>query len=370
MLPHNQSIERTRSAAACGSAGSAWCRAAQLTPVRRPRHVERCISLRFRPRRCPSCSECSEVLGSGIIELSELQAARSRAARLIICTGSETCSNQKIPRPSKIPILRGPESSDAIMIIKPTDRKIRNLFQESFYAIPRFQRPYSWKREQLEEFWDDAIRSDEQDYFIGSMVVYPDGARENYFNVVDGQQRLTTVVLLLAVIRDFFRREGFDDSARGVQAIIERPDLDNKLQFTLESQTPYPYLQDHIQKYGQPETELVLGEEEKKLRFAFQFFEEMVSDAVASIRIDSTVNEDEKGARIHKVLEELRNKVLRLTVILVTLSDEDDAYIIFETLNTRGMDLGVSDLVKNHLTRLLKPTNKVLMPPRTSFWPF
>ncbi len=50
--------------------------------------------------------------------------------------------------------------------------------------------------------------------------------------------------------------------------------------------------------------------------------------------------------------------MLRLQLISVLLSDEDDAYLIFETLNTRGKDLGVSDLVKNHITRLLKPTNK------------
>ena len=54
----------------------------------------------------------------------------------------------------------------------------------------------------------------------------------------------------------------------------------------------------------------------------------------------------------------IRDSVLRLQLIAVQLGNEDDAYLIFETLNTRGKDLTVADLVKNHLTRLLKPKHK------------
>lgn len=74
------------------------------------------------------------------------------------------------------------------------------------------------------------------------MVVFPDSSRTNYLNVVDGQQRLTTIILLLAAVRNAYIVAGEGDAARGVQSIIERPDLDNRLQYTLESQTPYPYL--------------------------------------------------------------------------------------------------------------------------------
>ena len=244
------------------------------------------------------------------------------------------------------------------MIIKPVDRRIRNLFQDSFYRIPRFQRPYSWVREQLEDFWDDAIQSDDSDYFIGSMVVYEDSERENLFNVVDGQQRLTTITLLLAAVRNAFDRIGAEDSAKGVQSVIERKDLDNKDQYTLSSETPYPYLQEHIQKHGPPDDDPELGDEERKLKFAFEFFEDRVNKAMEAIQIDPTIADGKKKKLIVAKLEEIRNKALRLIVLVVTLVDEDDAYVIFETLNTRGMDLGVSDLVKNHLTRLLKPSNK------------
>jgi uncharacterized protein with ParB-like and HNH nuclease domain len=58
------------------------------------------------------------------------------------------------------------------MRIKPTDRDIKNIFETGFYSIPRFQRPYSWDRENVQDFWNDAIASEERDYFIGSMVFY------------------------------------------------------------------------------------------------------------------------------------------------------------------------------------------------------
>lgn len=244
------------------------------------------------------------------------------------------------------------------MIIKPVDRRIRNLFQDSFYRIPRFQRPYSWTREQLEEFWDDAILSEDDDYFIGSMVVYEGSSAGNLYYVVDGQQRLTTITLLLAAVRDAFDEVREEDLAKGVQGIIERPDLDNKDQFTLSSDTTYPYLQEHIQKHGHPDVTPELGEEERRLKFASDFFNDRVSMAVEAITIDTTTPEDDKHKAIVAKLQAIRDRVLRLLVIVVTLTDEDDAYLIFETLNSRGLDLGVSDLLKNHFARLLKPRNK------------
>ena len=59
----------------------------------------------------------------------------------------------------------------------------------------------------------------------------------------------------------------------------------------------------------------------------------------------------------------IRDSLLNLKIILIKLEDEDDAYIIFETLNTRGKDLNLSDLVKNHLTKHLKAAV-----PRTSLF--
>ncbi len=61
------------------------------------------------------------------------------------------------------------------MKIESTDLDVRTMLSSAYYKIPRFQRPYSWDLENIQEFWDDIIRDNPPDYFIGSMVVYKDG---------------------------------------------------------------------------------------------------------------------------------------------------------------------------------------------------
>lgn len=82
------------------------------------------------------------------------------------------------------------------MKIESLDQDIRTLLSSGYYKIPRFQRPYSWSRENIQEFWDDVVRDNPEDYFIGSMVVFKESNQR--FGVVDGQQRLTTIMILLA----------------------------------------------------------------------------------------------------------------------------------------------------------------------------
>ena len=79
-------------------------------------------------------------------------------------------------------------------------------------------------------------------------------------------------------------------------------------------------------------------------------FEE-IAERVSSKR----AKEPAKKKAVRTELQKLRDRLLNLQVIIVELDNEDEAYIIFETLNTRGKDLAVQDLLKNHLTRLLPP---------------
>src|SRR5262249_25254190 len=76
-----------------------------------------------------------------------------------------------------------------------------------------------------------------------------------------------------------------------------------------------------------------------------------------SVRDDPTLSAQGKVQQYKSKLITIRDALLNLKVIFVKLDDEDDAYIIFETLNTRGKDLSLKDLVKNHLTKLLKSKN-------------
>jgi uncharacterized protein with ParB-like and HNH nuclease domain len=91
------------------------------------------------------------------------------------------------------------------------EKEVGQFLGEAFYKIPRFQRPYSWDHANLEEFWNDVVVENDADYFIGNFVVYDDkGVR----GVVDGQQRLTTITMLLCALRNLFQAQGFNPLAK------------------------------------------------------------------------------------------------------------------------------------------------------------
>jgi hypothetical protein len=238
------------------------------------------------------------------------------------------------------------------MKIESTDQDIRNILASGYYRIPRFQRPYSWTRENIQDFWDDVVKDAPDNYFIGSMVTFKDGSQR--YGVVDGQQRLTTITILLAVLRNRLKAVGSMDLAQGIQNQIERKNINNKSEFILSTETSYPFFQDHILKFGDPEVEAEEMREEASLRSAFDHLNGLVGSAIDSIQDDSTIKDQDRAKRIEEKLTKIRDAVLDLKVILVKLDDEDDAYIIFETLNTRGKDLSLADLVKNHITKHLK----------------
>ncbi len=224
-----------------------------------------------------------------------------------------------------------------------------------YFKIPRFQRPYSWERVEIEDFWNDTIVESDADYFIGSIVLFK--YKDGLFGVVDGQQRLTTITMFLCALRNLLRDQGLKSLADGLHRLIERPDIDDKNQYVLQTETSYPYLQEHIQSFSTLETAIEPGEEEVRLKDAFEYLQDSLVQAAETITQDGTLSEVKIRENLRRRLTELRDKILRLKVIVITLNSEDDAYMIFETLNTRGRDLTVSDLVRTHITRLIPQGN-------------
>jgi len=193
------------------------------------------------------------------------------------------------------------------------DKQVGKLLAESFYRIPRFQRPYSWDRTNIEEFWNDAVVENEAQYFIGNFVVYDD---KTAMGVVDGQQRLTTITLLLCAIRNAFENEGFSNLAKGIHALIERTDIADQLFYVLQTETSYPYLQEHIQKFGdKPGVLADAGPEEQLLKQAFQYFQNNVNQVVGKIKDLPNLSAEKKTARLQKELSNIRDKVLSLKLI-------------------------------------------------------
>lgn len=243
------------------------------------------------------------------------------------------------------------------MKIESKDTDVESLLDGSYFHIPRFQRPYSWDDENINDFWNDLINNKDNDYFIGSMVVYKMSKQQ--YGVVDGQQRLTTITILLCVLRDEFSNLNNDDLAKGLHQLIERKDRSNVNEYVLKTETSFPYFQENIQKFGNPEVDTEIHSEEKNLQNAHKIFKTLVHSAINAVDEDTTIPKEMKtDSKVGKLIS-IRDAVLNLSLILVTLDNEDDAYLIFETLNTRGKDLAVTDLLKNLFTKHLKAKGAV-----------
>ena len=94
---------------------------------------------------------------------------------------------------------------------KPLSLSIRQLYgdADALYRIPQYQRPYKWEDEQIDLLWEDiyeAWSNESDNYFLGSIITAKPRDNENsaYVDVVDGQQRLTTLMILFCVVRDLY----------------------------------------------------------------------------------------------------------------------------------------------------------------------
>ena len=241
------------------------------------------------------------------------------------------------------------------MKINSIDKNIKSVLSGSYYRIPRFQRPYSWTQENIADFWVDTIVDSEADYFIGSVVVFDAG--NDTFGIVDGQQRLSTITMVLCALRNTLDAEGLTGLAKAVHQLVERADINNKPRFVLSTESSYPYFQECVQKWGEPDMPIQAGEEEKDIASAFGQICQYIEETVRSTRADPTLSDERKKSEVENKLTSIRDRLLSLKLIFVELDNEDDAYTIFETLNTRGKDLNVADLVKAYLTRLLPTKN-------------
>ncbi|EDL50345.1 hypothetical protein ED21_27778 [Erythrobacter sp. SD-21] len=216
------------------------------------------------------------------------------------------------------------------------------------------QRPYNWESDHLQEFWSDVVDSIGDSYFIGSMVVYTKG--RGSLAVVDGQQRITTITILLCAIREAYKMLEAPQLADGIQSYVEQRDRDNEIVYVLETETSYPYLQEEVLKSDPSEIDCQIGREEERIEQAFRLFRRNITDKLAEFISNVEQTPEQNNEDSIAWLSKLRDTILDLNLILVQLDDEDDAYLIFETLNTRGKDLELFDLLRNHFTKYLKPT--------------
>lgn len=246
-------------------------------------------------------------------------------------------------------------------------RTVSTVFSTNVkYVVPRFQREYSWTKDEVSELWYDIIGNIKendnklinQEYFIGSLVLIGED-KSSALQIVDGQQRLTTITILLSSLVQSFNNIGQRDFAEGIyNTYIEGKDVRNKPFFKLENENPKPFFQESIQHITKSENK-PQNEEEETLWDAYVYF--LTKLKKESLKADFTFWNKLPGTDDSKyisVLESIRDQILVfLKVIYITVSSEDDAYMIFETLNARGKNLTSVDLVKNDLFKTLNSTH-------------
>jgi len=209
------------------------------------------------------------------------------------------------------------------------------------YRVPRYQREYTWKLEDASEFWDDLISSDGP-YFLGSFIFnIEEEDTSGYRDIIDGQQRLITITILCAVLRDHAKALSNTDKASLIQRRdIAIEDKNGKQDYRI---IPSDTLLDYFSKNIQSEQGNILSSipkktEERRIYDVYKFFYEKVNDLLSDcLSIDSKINK----------LIEIRNKLYDLMIINIEISHEEAAYEIFETTNATGVDLSVGDLLKN-----------------------
>jgi Protein of unknown function DUF262/Protein of unknown function (DUF1524) len=224
------------------------------------------------------------------------------------------------------------------------------------YKVPIFQRDYSWSTDNWIDLWEDIkiVLETGKDHYMGAVVLQKTGDKQ--FLVIDGQQRFTTLSLVaLAVIKKIQNlisndieptenRERIDELRRSFLGQKDPSSLLHSSKLFLNENNDSFY-QRHMLQLIAPHNVRTLNDSDKLLWKGFTFFCEKIEERFPSAT----------GADLATFLS--RSIGDKTMFIKIEVEDELSAYTLFETLNYRGVDLTVTDLLKNYLFSLISPTD-------------
>ncbi|MBE6843945.1 MAG: DUF4268 domain-containing protein [Ruminococcus sp.] len=207
------------------------------------------------------------------------------------------------------------------------------------FIIPVYQRKYDWKLDNCRQLYDDLkkIVTDGRDsHFFGSIVsaVVPNGSKIEY-HIIDGQQRLTTISLLLLAIRDLARSSKIEIEEKNLHEQIEERFLISKWAKDEDRIKLRPVKSDRdalVKLFGDEED----YEANSNLTLNYRYFYDIVQ------------KEEVKA-------EELFAAIAKLEIISITLDPGDNAQLIFESLNSTGLALTEGDKIRNYILMSLQP---------------
>lgn len=227
---------------------------------------------------------------------------------------------------------------------------IGTVLHHNRLVVPLNQREYSWEEEHVRELFEDfanAIANNKSAYFLGTIVLTR--GEGDIPEVSDGQQRLATTTILLAAIRDYFFRIGDKKRAESIeQDFLKTTDLETtetvpKLRLNVDDNvfftkfiTASPCTEE---RKTQPSKE-----SHRRIKAAAELIAKLLQDILAAYGKDST--------KISRLLEWVKFLRDGAQVIVLRVPDHLNAFVMFETLNDRGLKASQADLLKNHLLGL------------------
>lgn len=265
-------------------------------------------------------------------------------------------------------------------LFHPEHLSLNNLFSENMnYVIPSYQRPYSWeslgksdRNNQINNMWDDFLKfysdanSKNKEYFFGSIVVYKD---EGISQVVDGQQRLTSLLLLFSAMKCFLEKnrnrleqKSIDENNRFEKYISDAINTLNKLIFNerglgleqvlkvkIERASGFSF-DEILNKVIQCETKnnVLQNVNEKYKEIAERYFDnrEYFFKKLEETFIENDLFTFQKATEFNEFAKFLRTKI---SVVVINTINFETAYNIFEVLNNRGLPLSAKDLFRNFI---------------------
>ena len=209
------------------------------------------------------------------------------------------------------------------------------------FIIPLYQRNYDWKEENCEQLFQDLLKmhhSDRKSHFFGSIVSSIQSGTEDRF-IIDGQQRITTVSLLLIAMVNAFK-------IGDIQA------TDSKLVDKIFKR----YL---VDEYQEDERKVKL----KPIKKDMDAFDALLYKPKEQYLKGSNVTRNyeffyDKIVKSNLTMDELFEAIKKLEVINIKLDEDDDPQLIFESLNSTGLDLSEADKIRNYLLMSLAPAEQ------------
>lgn len=240
--------------------------------------------------------------------------------------------------------------------IHATEKALEKIFSNDFvFTIPPYQRPYSWTTEQAGELLSDLLSflgnetgpiSEANPYFLGSIVLIKPKNNDPNADVVDGQQRLTTLTILLSVMRSLIS-SGY--SAQLTEYIYEKGNLitgtPDRYRLKLRARDN-DFFCKHIQQ-------------ENGLESLFQLDRARLTDSQRNMQANAQyLHEKTSEMPEEKRLRLLSYIIKRSYLVVVATPDLESAYRIFSVLNARGLDLSFPDLLKSEIIGALPPEER------------